>query len=121
LDLPEDAERILREQARAEGLDPDAYAKQVFSTFMRYFREQPDLTTRGRKQEWDFQSVFADYVRQNAGDLSLNGKSAPDAERDVPPEERAEAIRSWAANHRHGLPLLSDEDISRDAIYGDRA
>lgn len=36
------------------------------------------------------------------------------------PQERARAFRAWAANHSRTTPLLSDEDISRESIYGER-
>lgn len=36
------------------------------------------------------------------------------------PEERAKAFRDWADNHRFDTPILSDEAISRESIYGDR-
>ncbi|OKH37279.1 hypothetical protein NIES2119_13565 [[Phormidium ambiguum] IAM M-71] len=35
------------------------------------------------------------------------------------PEERAKAFRNWAENHRLDTPILSDEAISRESIYGD--
>jgi hypothetical protein len=36
------------------------------------------------------------------------------------PEERARAVEEWANQHRPSAPPLSDEDISRDSIYGER-
>ena len=36
------------------------------------------------------------------------------------PEERAKAYRTWADNHSTDTPLLSDEAISRESLYGDR-
>ena len=36
------------------------------------------------------------------------------------PEERARAFRQWAESHSKDTPLLSDEAISRESIYGDR-
>ena len=36
------------------------------------------------------------------------------------PEERAQAFQEWAANHPKDTPLLSDEAISRQSIYGER-
>jgi hypothetical protein len=35
------------------------------------------------------------------------------------PLEKADAYRAWAESHRRGLPLLSDEAISRESIYDD--
>jgi hypothetical protein len=34
--------------------------------------------------------------------------------------ERAEAFRAWAESHRRDAPLLTDEAISRENIYGER-
>ena len=36
------------------------------------------------------------------------------------PEERAERFLQWAGSHRRDTPLLTDEEISREAIYGGR-
>jgi DNA replication initiation complex subunit (GINS family) len=37
------------------------------------------------------------------------------------PEERAKAFREWVESHRGlNFPHLSDEDISRESIYGER-
>ncbi len=37
------------------------------------------------------------------------------------PQERAKAFREWVESHRgHNFPSLSDEDISRESIYGER-
>jgi hypothetical protein len=35
-------------------------------------------------------------------------------------EERAQAFQEWAENHPKDTPLLSDEAISRQSIYGER-
>jgi hypothetical protein len=50
----------------------------------------------------------------------------PDKERPfyetATPEERAKAFREWAESHRtdEDSPILSDEAISRESIYGER-
>lgn len=36
------------------------------------------------------------------------------------PKERARAFQDWANSHRLDTPILSDEAISRESIYGDR-
>ena len=36
------------------------------------------------------------------------------------PQERAKAFREWAESHPHNSPILSDEAISRESIYGER-
>jgi hypothetical protein len=36
-------------------------------------------------------------------------------------QEKAKAFREWAESHKNkNFPHLSDEDISRDSIYGER-
>lgn len=34
--------------------------------------------------------------------------------------ERAKVFEEWADSHQHDTPLLSDEAISRENIYGER-
>ncbi len=51
--------------------------------------------------------------------------SAQDSERanfykTATPAEWAKVFEEWADSHKHGTPLLSDEAISRESIYGDR-
>ena len=36
------------------------------------------------------------------------------------PEEKAQAFREWAESHSQNTPILSDEAISRETIYGER-
>jgi hypothetical protein len=36
------------------------------------------------------------------------------------PHERAKLFMEWAESHRSDMPILSDEAISRESIYGDR-
>jgi hypothetical protein len=36
------------------------------------------------------------------------------------PEEKAQVFLNWANSHRLNTPILSDEAISRESIYGDR-
>ena len=38
---------------------------------------------------------------------------------ELSPAEKAAAFRAWAESHSCGLPLLSDEAISRESIYSD--
>jgi hypothetical protein len=35
------------------------------------------------------------------------------------PAEKAAAFRAWAESHPRGLPLLSEEAISRESVYDD--
>ena len=36
------------------------------------------------------------------------------------PQERAMAFRAWAESHSHTTPLLSNDAISRESLYGER-
>ncbi len=36
-------------------------------------------------------------------------------------QQRVRWLREWASGHRADTPLLSDEAISRDTIYGERS
>lgn len=36
------------------------------------------------------------------------------------PQEKVSLLRDWAASHSLDTPLLSDEAISRESIYGER-
>jgi hypothetical protein len=35
-------------------------------------------------------------------------------------KKKARSFRAWAESNRRDTPLLSEEDISREAIYGER-
>ena len=57
--------------------------------------------------------------------LALLEQTLPPTEESEPgieelsPAEKATAFRAWALSHSRGLPLLSDEAISRESIYSD--
>lgn len=51
--------------------------------------------------------------------LTLDSQNRPFYET-ATPQERAKAYREWAESHRHDSPILSDEAISRENIYGER-
>lgn len=55
-------------------------------------------------------------------DLEQNLRLEQEGKREQPAlsaAEKAAAFRTWAESHRRGLPLLSDEAISRESMYGD--
>jgi len=49
--------------------------------------------------------------------LSLVEASVISGKRALAPEERASAFEAWSANHR-ATPALSDDAVSREAMYG---
>ena len=53
-------------------------------------------------------------------DEETNGTAQGQGATFATPEERARAFRQWAESHSKDTPLLSDEAISRESIYGDR-
>ncbi len=67
--------------------------------------------------QWLNQSKEASLVLL---EQTLTAKASSSAQpEDLSPNEKALAFRAWAENHQRGLPLLSDDDISRDSIYSD--
>ncbi|WP_036478550.1 hypothetical protein [Myxosarcina sp. GI1] len=54
-------------------------------------------------------------------DLARDLSTAPEAESrsELSAAKKVVAFREWADSHRRGLPLLSDEAISRESIYSD--
>jgi hypothetical protein len=60
-----------------------------------------------------------DEVEVSVGEVS-NRQRAEDNVSQSSPQERARAFRTWAEAHSRDLPLLSDDDVSRESIYGER-
>ena len=56
------------------------------------------------------------YLRR----LVSGQKTAPASGLTLSPQEKAALWRKWAASHNHDTPLLPDEAISRESIYGER-
>lgn len=51
----------------------------------------------------------------------IEGKAASaEPSNGLTPEEKVRALREWAAGHSLNTPLLSDEAISRESMYGER-
>jgi hypothetical protein len=58
-------------------------------------------------------------VEKVAGKLGANSGTRPAYE--LPPEEWIRKFNAWTESHAAlNLPLLSDEDISRESIYRER-
>jgi hypothetical protein len=63
------------------------------------------------------QSLSVDaYLRR----LAREFEAAPKPNVPLSPQEKAELWRQWAASHNSDTPLLSDEAVSRESIYGER-
>ena len=51
----------------------------------------------------------------------LIDQKTPEHERsNVSSQERARMLREWSSGHSANTPLLSDDAISRDSLYGER-
>ena len=61
-----------------------------------------------------------DYVRRIIESHLPLRTGSPPFNTTATPEERARAFRAWAESQRLDTPLLSDEAISRESIYGER-
>jgi hypothetical protein len=118
-ELPEDVGQILKTQAEAVGVDVNEYIETVFNAFTQYFVRRPFMVDLARKRGWDIRRVFADHVRQNAPQIAVDWQIAKASEPDATPQMRAAAFRLWAASHRHGIPALSEEALSRESMYED--
>jgi hypothetical protein len=65
---------------------------------------------------------WLDAEEGGLADLEQNLILAEKGEKKQPelsPAEKAAAFRAWAESHPRGLPLLSDEAISRESMYSD--
>jgi hypothetical protein len=51
----------------------------------------------------------------------INDKEAePERSNGLSSQERVRLLREWASGHSANTPLLSDDAISRESIYGER-
>jgi len=50
----------------------------------------------------------------------IEEKDAAESRPALSPPEKVRLLREWAADHSHNTPLLSDESVSRESIYGER-
>lgn len=65
---------------------------------------------------------WLDAEEGGLADLEQNLRRAEEGDREespLSPIEKAAAFRAWAESHPRGLPLLSDEAISRESMYSD--
>jgi hypothetical protein len=65
---------------------------------------------------------WLDAEEGGLADLEQNLRRAEEGdleESPLSPTEKAAAFRAWAESHPRGLPLLSDEAISRESMYSD--
>ena len=78
-------------------------AEQIIEATWEDLIRREDL--RGRR----LRVTVVDEARSSHTEPAVNGENA-----------WVVRLREWAESHRRDLPLLSDEAISRESIYGDR-
>jgi len=68
--------------------------------------------------------AVSDYVERLVVEKLADKLEAKEAERpayELPPEEWIRKFNAWTESHKSlNLPFLSDGDISRESIYGER-
>ncbi len=76
---------------------------------------QPDIASKITEQA-QARGVSVDaYLRS-----LIEEKDAAESRPDLSPQEKVRLLREWTASHSLDTPLLSDEAISRESIYGER-
>ncbi len=119
--------RLVNLEARVKIIENDSlkYAK------LYLVREQADLreTLAARLQHLPAEQIKQAVLKwlddtKDASLALLEQNLPPTHESDLAQEElspalKAAAFKAWAESHSCGLPLLSDEAISRESIYSD--
>jgi hypothetical protein len=91
-------------------------AEQVKLAVIKWLGEdEGDLEALGQELELEQEQIspqlFNDTLKSRSDSTSLTKQP------ELSPTQKARAFRDWAESHRRGLPLLSDEAISRESIY----
>lgn len=89
-------------------------AEQIKVAVLKWLGEEGDLVDLGQELELEqknLSQLFDGTVKDPANHTSSTKQS------ELSPKQKAIAFRKWAESHRRGLPLLSDEAISRESIY----
>jgi len=76
----------------------------------------PEVEARIAEQAERLGLSVPEYARQVVEQNSVRGAVFPR----VSPQQRAARFLQWAAHHDPDTPLLTDEEISREALYGRR-
>ncbi len=77
---------------------------------------EPEVATKIQARARERGVSVDTYLRE----LIEEKVTKPDARDSLSPQEKVRALREWAASHSLNTPLLSDEAISRESIYGER-
>ncbi len=92
----------------------DLPAEQIKVAVLKWLGEDGDLADLEQELELEqknFSQLFNGTVKDRTNHTSSTKQS------ELSPKQKAIAFREWAESHRRGLPLLSDEAISRESIY----
>ena len=76
---------------------------------------QPDVASKIAAQARERGVSVDAYLRS-----LIEEKDAAESRPDLSPPEKVRLLREWAASHSLDTPLLSDEAISRESLYGER-
>ena len=90
-------------------------AEQIKVAVLKWLGKDGDLADLERELELEQKNVsplFDGTIPGSANDTSSSAKQP-----NLSQSQKAKAFREWAESHRRGLPLLSDEAISRESIY----
>ena len=88
--------------------------EQIKIAVLKWLGENGDLTDLEQELELEqenFSRLF-NGTKKDSVDVVLTTKQS-----ELSPSQKAKAFREWAESHPRGLPLLSDEAISRESIY----
>ncbi|MEM8723356.1 MAG: hypothetical protein AAGE84_29405 [Cyanobacteria bacterium P01_G01_bin.39] len=94
----------------------DLPPEQIKVAVLKWLGEDGDLTALEQELELE-QKNLSELLNGTINRHSNLTSSSKQSE--LSPKQKAEAFREWAESHRRGLPLLSDEAISRESIYSD--
>ena len=90
-------------------------AEQIKVAVLKWLGKDGDLADLEHELELEQKNVsplFDGTPQGSANDTSSSAKQP-----NLSPSQKAKAFREWAESHRRGLPLLSNEAISRESIY----
>ncbi|MEM7757934.1 MAG: hypothetical protein AAF298_07400 [Cyanobacteria bacterium P01_A01_bin.40] len=89
-------------------------AEQIKVAVLKWLGEDGDLADLEQELELEQKNFL--QLPNGTAKVITNYSSSTEQPK-LSPKQKAKAFREWAESHRRGLPLLSDEAISRESIY----
>jgi hypothetical protein len=77
---------------------------------------EPDIADKIAAQAQAQGVTVDDYLRHLLEETAVKEESTTT----LTPQEKVRLLHEWTASHSSNTPLLSDEAISRESIYGER-